>query len=440
MLAAALSATALFACVVAGCGREAPFPSRPVVLICPWSAGGGTDRVARHLAARLEGELGVPVNVVNATGGAGVTGHTRGMLARPNGYTLCLATAELNMLHWRGLTNITYRDFQPLMLVNRDDAALFVRADGPWASLAELEAAVRGAPGTLRASGTAHGGIWHVSLVGWLATAGLDAADMIWISINGAAPSLQELMAGGVDVVCCSLPEAQSLLDAGRIRCLGLMAAERLASYPAVPTLKEQGEDWAMGTWRGLMLPKGVSPARLNRLAEAVASVATSDEYLGFMARSGFNPAAEPADRFEASLAALDVRFGEILKSEAFQEGQAQRFGPMFFPWVLGALLAVNLIVLIAARTLRRGADAERVTRQGLARIALVCGAVVAYIALAEWLGFLLTAGVLLFVLLWRFGVRWYTAAAVSVVLVVCVYQVFAVYLRVPLPAGWWGG
>src|SRR5690554_6349909 len=81
--------------VFAACGgQDVEFPDRPVMLICPWAAGGGTDRVARQVAVGLEQELGVPVNVVNATGASGVTGHTRGALARPDGYTITLATAE----------------------------------------------------------------------------------------------------------------------------------------------------------------------------------------------------------------------------------------------------------------------------------------------------------------------------------------------------------
>jgi hypothetical protein len=94
----------------------------------------------------LEAELKIPVNVINATGGSGVTGHTRGALAKPDGYTLMMITVELNMLHWRGLTNISYQDFEPLVLLNRDDAALFVRADSPVKSLAELQDAIRARP------------------------------------------------------------------------------------------------------------------------------------------------------------------------------------------------------------------------------------------------------------------------------------------------------
>jgi tripartite-type tricarboxylate transporter receptor subunit TctC len=94
--------------LLVGCGQQQPFPSRPITLICPWSAGGGTDRVSRQMAMQLERRLGVPVNVINATGGSGVTGLTRGARSRPDGSTLMMMTVELSMLHWRGLTTITY--------------------------------------------------------------------------------------------------------------------------------------------------------------------------------------------------------------------------------------------------------------------------------------------------------------------------------------------
>ena len=127
------------------------------------------------------------MNVVNATGGSGVTGHTRGALARPDGYTLTIATVELNMLHWRGLTNLTPTDFEPLILLNQDDAALFVRDDAPWRSLPELQAAIRANPRAWKASGTAQGGIWHMALAGWLDAIGLEPDAVVWISINGCA-------------------------------------------------------------------------------------------------------------------------------------------------------------------------------------------------------------------------------------------------------------
>jgi tripartite-type tricarboxylate transporter receptor subunit TctC len=215
------AAAIAFALFAASCGAEKPFPSAPILLVCPWAAGGGTDRVARQMAALLEQDLHVPVNVVNATGGDGVTGHSRGALARPDGYTLTLVTIEITTLHWRGMTPVSAQDFAPVGLVNRDAGAVFVRSDAPWKSLRDLEGAIRAQPGQLRASGTATAGIWHLGLAGWLSRVGLKPTDVLWVSIAGSSPSLQELMAGGIDMVACSLPEAQALLSSGRIRSLG---------------------------------------------------------------------------------------------------------------------------------------------------------------------------------------------------------------------------
>ena len=436
VLAAALALPA----ILAGCARSTSFPSQPLVLLCPWSAGGGTDRVARHVAALLERELAVPVNVVNATGGAGVTGHTRGALARPNGYTFTLVTAELNMLHWRGLTNISHDGYDPLMLINRDDAAVFVRNDAPWASLDALQEAIRHAPQSLKASGTAYGGIWHVAFAGWLNAIGLSPDAVTWISINGAAPSLQELMAGGLDAVCCSVPEAQALLEAGEIRCLGLMAEERLPAFPGIPTFRELGVDWAMGTWRGLMLPPGVPEPRRAVLLDAVRAVVESRDYQDFVTQAGFSPAALGPDAFAAFLAENDAQMGAILTSEAFKSVETPPIGPMAFPYLAGALLTLNALALALSGQLRRPADLEPMTRPGAARIALVIAVALAYLLLAEWLGFVPAMGLAVLVLLWRFRVRWGVAVPVAALAVLAVYQVFAGYLRVPLPRGFWGG
>lgn len=422
--------------LLTGCSGRSDFPDQPIVLVCPWSAGGGTDAVSRQVAALLEIDLGVPVNVVNATGGSGVTGHTRGSLARPDGYTVTMTTVELNMLHWRGLTNITYHEFEPLMLLNRDDAALFVRADASWKSIEDLESAIRAKPGGLKASGTAQGGIWHLALAGWLDAVGLKPSDALWISINGAGPSLQELMSGGVDVVCCSLPEAQALLDSGRIRALGVMSAERLEAYPDVPTFREQGADWAMGGWRGLMLPLGVPEDRVETLLAAIERVTQRKEYLAFMESSGFDhSAARPAD-FEALLELQDAQFGEILTSDAFRAVQKSRYGPMTFPAILGGLFLVAATALAITGAFRRRSELPALSRQEFARIGLATAWVVAFIALLEPLGFVLTAAILLLAMMIALKVRLRVAVPVVAVLVPATYQIFAVALRVPLPWG----
>lgn len=419
-----------------GCSREASYPNRPITFICPWSAGGGTDRVTRQIASQLERELGVPVNVINATGGGGVTGHTRGALARPNGYNMTMITAEINMLHWRGLTNITYEDYRPLMKVNRDNAALFVRTDAPWESLKELEEAIRENPGELQASGTAFGGVWHVSLAGWLLEAGLPADAITWISINGSAPSLQELMAGGVDMVSCSFPEAKSLYDAGEIRSLGVMAGERLADQPQIPTFKEQGYDWSNETWRGVAVPDGIPDDRYTVLLDAVKKVVQSDEYHNFLETSGFGGGAEPPQEFIQSLKTESQKYGKIFNSEAFQSVVSQRYGPMLFPYILIGLMGLTIVILAFSGNLQQAESAETITVVDYRRLALVAGSVVLYLLVAEYLGFILTAGLILGLLMWQFRVAWKTALPVILITVPLVYQLFAVYLRVPLPWG----
>lgn len=417
-----------------GCTRETRFPDRPITLVCPWSAGGGTDRVSRQLAAQLEMELGVPVRVVNATGGSGVTGHTRGARARPDGYTLTTITVELNMLHWRGLTTVTYRDFAPLQLLNRDAAALIVRADSPLANLEDLQAAIAGQAGRIKASGTAFGGIWHVALAGWLNSRGLDPGAATWVSINGAGPSLQELVAGGVDLVCCSLPEADAMLAGRQVRCLGVMADSRVAGFQDVATFREQGHDWTLAGWRGVAAPRGTPPQRLETLAAALDKIANSDPLQAFMRNAGFHLTPQGPNEFTATLQQQDELFRQVLTGPAFLSLRGEHFGPMIFPTAIACLLLLTLgVVAWQTRGQLQPCPAEPLS---LRPAAAVLVAAVFYLLAAEPLGFVLTSVLMLGGLLVLFRVRWPVAIPLATLLGVAVYQVFAIGLRVPLPRG----
>jgi tripartite-type tricarboxylate transporter receptor subunit TctC len=433
---AALAVT--LALAATGCAGRRPFPDAPILIVCPWAAGGGSDRVARQLAVLLEQDLGVPVNVVNATGGDGVTGHSRGALARPDGHTLTLVTIEIATLHWRGMTSVSSKDFAPVGLVNRDAGAVFVRADSPWRSLRDLEQAVRNSPRHLRASGTATAGIWHLGLAGWLSNVGLRPSNVVWVSIAGSAPSLQELLAGGVDVVACSLPEAQALLSAGRIRSLGVMAEARVPQFPDVPTFAEQGVPWSLATIRGLAAPKDVPPERLRLLADAVRRVAEGDAYLSAMRAAGFTAAYEEPARFAETLRQADERLGTLLRSQAFRGVGAKRFGPKFFPALLAGALGLVLLGLFAASGSPAGpADSPAPAPPGAAlRFAEVVLWIVLYMALAETLGFVVTASALLLAHLLRLGTRAVVAVPLALLLVPAAYQLFGILLRVPLPRG----
>lgn len=430
-----LLCAALACCVlISGCSRRDRYPNQPITLLCPWSAGGGTDRVSRQVAAQLESILEVPVNVVNATGGSGVTGHTRGARARPDGHTITMITVELNMLHWRDLTNVTYRDFAPLQLLNRDSAALLVRSDSPYASLDELQAAIAAEPGQIKASGTAFGGIWHVALAGWLNARGLDPTAATWISINGAGPSLQELNAGGVDVVCCSLPEADAMLAGGQVRPLGVMADERVPGFEQVQTFKEQGHDWSIAGWRGVAAPRETPPERLKVLAQAMDEIARSDALASFMGNAGFNLSREDPETFGNTLVEQDELFREVLTGPAFVSMSGEHFGPLVFPAVIAVLLLLTLLIVIYQGTTSLEKSSEEQGKRWPAVIVLA--AALFYLAAAEHLGFVITAALLVGGLLACFRVRLPLATVIGSLFSIVVYQVFAIGLRVPLPHG----
>lgn len=265
------------------------WPDRPITLIVPWGAGGGTDAVARMIASLVERDLGQPVNVVNRTGGSGVVGHSAIASAPADGYTIGMITVEITMMHHQKLTELSGTSYTPIALVNLDPAGLQVRADSPYKNVGDVIAAVKANPGKFKASGTGQGGIWHLAIAGMLRDAKVDPAAVPWVPSNGAAGGLQDLAAGGVEFVPCSLPEARSLIDAGKVRSLAVMGSSRAALFPNVPTLKEAtGSDWATGAWRGIAAPKGLPAPVAARLEASVKKAYDSKEYKDFMAQRGF--------------------------------------------------------------------------------------------------------------------------------------------------------
>ena len=295
--------------------RAAPYPDRPITMIVPWGAGGGTDAVARIVASLLERDLGQPVAVVNRTGGQGVVGHQAIADATPDGYTLGLITVEIAMMHWAGLTPLTPASYTPLSLMNEDPAGVQVRTDAPYKTAQELLDDIKKNPGKFKASGTGQGGIWHLALAGMLSSLKMDPASVPWVPSNGAAPGLQDLVAGGVQVVTCSLPEARSLIDAGRVRSLAIMSAERSKLMPNVPTLKEAtGSDWAIGAWRGVAAPKGLPAEVSQKLQVALKKAYESKEYQDFLSSRGFGGKYADGPGFGAFMAAADASLGKVMK------------------------------------------------------------------------------------------------------------------------------
>lgn len=310
-LFAALALAALSAASTA-----ADYPVRPITFVVPWGAGGGTDAVGRMIASLLERDLGKPVNVVNRTGGSGVVGHQVIAGARPDGYTIGIITVEIAMMHHQRLTDLTGASFTPLGLINLDPTAIQVRADSPYGNLGDLMSAIRTNPGRLKASGTAQGGIWHVAFYGLLNEQKIAPASVPWVPSNSNAAGLLDLVAGGVEVVPGSHPEARSLIDAGKVKSLAILDDKPSGLYPRVPTARQAiGSNWTLGAWRGIAAPKNLPKDIETRLLAAVKKAYDSKEYREFMNQRGFGMRwAGPAE-FAEFMAKSDQQMGVVMKA-----------------------------------------------------------------------------------------------------------------------------
>ncbi|TGV05816.1 tripartite tricarboxylate transporter substrate binding protein [Alcaligenaceae bacterium 429] len=311
--ALAISALALS---VSASAVMAAYPDRPITLIVPWAAGGGSDNIARTIAIALEQELGQPVNVVNRAGGGSVVGHTVLANSKPDGYTLGLMTGEVSMMHWQGLTKLDHTAYTPIAQINYDYAGVQVSADSPYQNVGELIEAIRAQPaGTLKASGVGQGGIWHIAFGGLLVDQGIDPKAVQWIPSEGAAPAMTDLVAGGIDIAPTSVPEARSMMDAGRVKSLAIMAPERNPVFNQVPTLKEEiNSDYALGEWRAIGGPKGMDPEVVATLEAALEKAYQSDIYQDFMTKQGFGAVWRNTADFTQFLVDTDAVMGETVE------------------------------------------------------------------------------------------------------------------------------
>ena len=322
LLGAAAGVGAVSAPFVRTAFAQAAYPTRPVTVTVPWGAGGGTDATARIVSSILEKNLGQPFNVVNRTGGSGVVGHSAIATAAPDGYNLGMITVEITMMHWQGLTELKPASYTPLALMNEDPPGVQVFHGSPYKTIKELADAIKAAPpGKMKASGTGQGGIWHLALIGWLTKMGLKADHVAWVPSNGAAPAMQDLAAGGIDIVTCSVPEARAIIEAGKARSLAIMAPERNPAFKDVPTLKEGlGVDYTVGAWRGIAGPKGMPKDIATKLTAELKKVYESKEFNDFMASRGFATRWADADGFAKFMENGDKAMGEAMAAAGLKK------------------------------------------------------------------------------------------------------------------------
>lgn len=277
-------AAALTTALIAAGPAAADYPDRPIELIIPWAAGGGTDATGRIIGTMLEAKLGQPITINNRTGGGGIVGHEAIKAATPDGYTLGIITTELSMYDAVGSAQMTYDDFTLIGLFNADPSAVFVRADSPYQSMQDLAAAIKEDPAQIKASGANFGGLNHLSWVSLVQLAGGPAEKAFWVPTDGATPSLQLLASGAIDVAVSQFPEAQALVDAGEIRPLGYLGNAANPKHPDVPPITEAlGVEFAIAGWRGLGGPKGLPDDVTAKLSAALDEIVNSPEFAEFM-------------------------------------------------------------------------------------------------------------------------------------------------------------
>ncbi|MBJ3774138.1 tripartite tricarboxylate transporter substrate binding protein [Acuticoccus mangrovi] len=291
-------------------------PERAVTYVVPWGAGGGTDANSRMLASLLEKKFGVPFNVVNRTGGNGVTGHSAIAHAAPDGYTVGAVTVEINTMHHVGLTDMTREDITPIALVDIVPASVLVKADSEYETLEDLLAAAKANPGSLTASGTSQGGIWHLALAGLLNAEGMDPAAIRWIPSKGAAPAMQELMAGGVDVATPALSEGKALVEQGELKALAYMHTDRMKALPDVPTTAEVLDSgWTLAAWITISGPGGLPDDITCSYEKAVLEIVDTPEWAEFKASRGADVVKMGSDELAAYMEKSDAALGSTIQA-----------------------------------------------------------------------------------------------------------------------------
>lgn len=266
------SLAALAATPVLPAMAQAPagaWPQRPIEIIVPFAAGGGTDVLARALAEVARKHLPQDLIVLNRAGASGAVGWTELANARPDGYKIGIITVELTMIPHMGLTKISSDALLPVARLNADPATIAVRADSPYRSIEELIAAARKDEAAVRIGNAGPGSLGHLAAAALQDKAGVKFNHAPY---RGANPAVLDLLGGHIEAVAVTPVEVATYVAAGKIRPLAIMAEQRIqAGWEAVPTLKERGIDLLIGGWRGLAVPRNTPDAVVQTLRKAMA-------------------------------------------------------------------------------------------------------------------------------------------------------------------------
>ncbi len=270
--------TAMAAMVSALAGGFAPgvqaqsYPSRPIRFIVPYPAGGGTDIVARLVAAKMTVSMGQPVVVDNKPGASTVIGTDMVAKAPADGYTFGLVTDShaINPTFFPKLPYDSFKDFEPLTQLVFVPLVLVTNPSLNVKTVAELIAAAKAKPGKINYASIGNGTPHHLSMEWFKSMASIS---MTHIPYKGVAPALTDLVAGQVDVMFTGTSSASPYVKAGRLTALAVSSAKRQPAFPDTPSVAEAGlPDFDFMTWYGTVLPAGTPRNIVMRLNQEIAA------------------------------------------------------------------------------------------------------------------------------------------------------------------------
>ncbi len=260
--------------LVAGAHAQDAWPTRPVVMIVPWAAGGSNDVTARLIAPYLTERLGQSFVVENRAGGGGAVGMGAVARARPDGHMLLISSASNHVFNHFVITDQGYDPREAL-------AGIAMLTDVPNALAVNNDLGVTDIPGLVAKIKATRGGMSFASsgtgssnhLAGELFRM-LTQTELVHVPYRGGGPATADLISGTIPMAFLNLPTLLPVAEGGRIRLLGVGSGERLSAHPTIPTIAEQGvPGYSVRSWCGLFAPKGFAPAHIARLSAAVKEV-----------------------------------------------------------------------------------------------------------------------------------------------------------------------
>jgi len=245
----------------------AQYPEKPITIIVMYSPGGATDIFVRGLQPGLEEALGVDVIVKNVVGGGGAVGFSEAMAAKPDGYTVTIPNNALFTLEGMGYVPFSYKDFDMLGRVIVEDYSFSANSDLPWKNMKEFAEAAKANPGKYKVGFAGIGSSTHIISIAVEKALNIDVKQ---IPYDGGAKSMAACMGGHIDALVQTPGEVISGVEAGNLKFLAALGYERAKIMLEIPTLHEQGIDFAVTQWRGIGAPKGVSEEVKEVWAEAI--------------------------------------------------------------------------------------------------------------------------------------------------------------------------